>query len=57
MAIIIKELVIKGKVVRDLPEMQISDGVIEDYIKKHIQEIVERCKEQVKEELERERMK
>jgi hypothetical protein len=57
MAIIIKELVVKGKVVRDLPDIEARDGLIEDYLKKIKNEIIETCKEQVKEELERESSK
>jgi hypothetical protein len=57
MAIIIKELVIKGKVVRNLPDVQIRDGLLENYLKKVKSEITEACKEQVKEELERESSK
>ncbi len=57
MAIIIKELIIKGKVVRDLPNMQVSDGLLEGYLKKIKKEIIEACKEQIKEELERDNMK
>lgn len=57
MAIIIKELVIKGKVVKDLPDVQVRDGLIESYLKKVKAEIIEACKEQIKEELERESSK
>ena len=57
MAIIIKELIIKGKVVKELPDMQVSNGVIEDYLRKIKQEIIEQCKEQIKEELDRDSMK
>ena len=57
MAIIIKELVIKGKIVKDLQGVEVKSGVIEDYLKKVKKEIIETCKEKVKEDLERERMK
>lgn len=57
MAIIIKELIIKGKVVKDLPDITLSNGLIEDYLKKIKQEIIETCKEQVIEELARDSMK
>jgi hypothetical protein len=57
MAIIIKELIIKGKVIKDLQGAEVRDGMIEDYLKKIKKEIIETCKEKVKEDLERERMK
>lgn len=57
MAIIIKELVIKGKVVRDLQDVKMEDGLTEAYLNKIKRSIVESCKQQIREELERELMK
>ena len=57
MAIVIKELIIKGKVIKDLQGMEVRNGIIEDYLKKIKKEIIETCIEQVKEDLEREKMK
>ena len=57
MAIIIKELLIKGKVIRDAPNSKIDDTILQHYLQSLKKEIIEDCKEQIKEELERESMK
>ena len=57
MAIIIKELLIKGKVIRDAPNSTIDDTILQHYLQSLKKEIIEDCKEQIKEELERESMK
>ena len=57
MAIIIKELLIKGKVIRDAPNSTIDDTILQQYLQSLKKEIIEDCKEQIKEELERESMK
>jgi len=57
MAIIIKELLIKGKIIRDAPNSKIDDRLLQNYLQKLKKEIIEDCKEQIKEELEREIIK
>ena len=57
MAIIVKELIIKGKVVKDLPDVRIENGLLTEYLRKIKKDIIESCKEQIKNELEREFLK
>jgi len=57
MPIVIKELIIKGKVVKDLPDIKLGDRLFEDYLRKIKREIIESCKDEVREEFKRELMK
>lgn len=53
MAIIIKELVIKGRVNRNLSNAKLSEEISSELIQKLKKEIIESCKEEILEELER----
>lgn len=53
MAIIIKELTIKGRVVRELPDSRLDDRELEEYLARVREEIVAECLQRLREELER----
>lgn len=55
--IIVKELIVRGKVAKELSASAPGAELPNDFYKKLKKEIIEACKEQIKEELEREKMK
>ncbi len=54
MAIVIKELIIKGKVVNQLPNARLSEQDLAAYLDEVREEIVQRCIEQLRDEIEQE---
>jgi chorismate mutase len=55
--LIVKELIVRGKVAKELSATAPVTEVSDEYYQKLKKEIIEACKEQIKEELEREKMK